>query len=340
MPDAIPMREIDSRDALRALGISAVVVNHAVAASLHGGLNLLLLISGISFARLCFGGRGDVRLISASLRFLRPLVTWSLVLCLLWFAVFGRVVWPEILLYSNWITIERVSKFPIWYTQVLVQMLVCLVVLLLLTGGVGRLRARPVPYTLVWLAVAAAIAALSQTMVDADRLADKLPHLHAWNFLLGWVFWAVLYARDPAPADRVALTALSVPLLLVMYIGLDAPGGQARAWLSTPAVLLLIWVPVLRLPRPLAHPVLLVGQAVLFVFFLHYPFILSVRNAFGGVLGPTALGALQALAGLIGPVILWAAWTAARRTWTHARRGVRKGTGSDLAAARRSLATG
>jgi hypothetical protein len=86
MPDAIPMREIDSRDALRALGISAVVVNHAVAASLHGGLNLLLLISGISFARLCFGGRGDVRLISASLRFLRPLVTWSLVLCLLWFA--------------------------------------------------------------------------------------------------------------------------------------------------------------------------------------------------------------------------------------------------------------
>jgi hypothetical protein len=35
-------------------------------------------------------------------------------------------------------------------------------------------------------------------------------------------------------------------------------------------------------PAQLAHPVLLVGQAVLFVFFLHYPFLLAVRNAFGG----------------------------------------------------------
>ena len=57
-----------------------------------------------------------------------------------------------------------------------------------------------------------------------------------------------------------------------------------RVWVADPRrTVLLIWTPVLRLPRPLAQPVLLIGQAVLFIFFLHYPFLLAVRTLLGGI---------------------------------------------------------
>ena len=159
----------------------------------------------------------------------------------------------------------------------------------------------------------------AQVAVDTDHLADKLPHLHAWNFVLGWLFWAVLHARDASGVDRAVLTVCCVPLMLVMFLGLGVPGAEMRVWVAIPATVLLIWIPVLRLPRPLAQPVLLIGQAVLFIFFLHYPFLLAVRTLLGGHLQPLALQGLQFAAGMAGPVLLWAVVTAAQRTLAHAR---------------------
>jgi hypothetical protein len=318
LSSTLPRRDIDTRDLLRAIGITAIVANHALAASVHGGLNILLLLSGLAFAQLCFGG-GDAQLVSKSLRFARPLALWSVVLCLVWFVVFGRFETAELLMVSNWITTERVSKFPIWYTQVLLQILAGLAVLLSLPGALSRMRAGPVPWSALWLAGAVLVAVAAQAMVDTDHLADKLPHLHAWNFILGWVLWALLYARTPDLRARVALSLLCLPLMVFMFLGLGVPGAEARVWIAIPATLLLIWTRSIRLPRALAHPVLLVGQSVLFIFFLHYPFILAVRNLAGAHLDPVSLDALQLAAGLIGPVLLWAVCTAAQRTLAHAR---------------------
>jgi fucose 4-O-acetylase-like acetyltransferase len=319
LSSALPLREIDSRDALRAIGITAIVANHALVTSVHGGLNVLLVLSGMAFAQLCFGGRDAGPLVARVLRFARPLAVWSVVLCLFWFALFGRFEVAEIFMVSNWITTERVSKFPIWYTQVLLQMLAGIVLLLLLPGMRDGVRRRPVRATTLWLGATALLAVASQALVDTDHLADKLPHLHAWNFVLGWVLWAVLYARQATRRDRLVLGLVCVPLMGIMFLGLDVPGATARVWVAIPAVMLLIWAPSIRLPRALAHPVLLIGQSVLFIFFLHYPFLLAVRNLAGEQLDPGPLGALQLTAGMIGPVVLWAIWTAAQRTLAHAR---------------------
>jgi hypothetical protein len=314
-----PGREIDTRDGLRALGITAVVANHAFAAPVHGGLNLLFLVSGIAFAQLCFRGRDRSALVVATMRFARPLAVWSVVLCLFWFAVFGRFEPAELLMVGNWFATERVSKFPIWYTQVMLQMLLGIVALLALPGMLERVRRAPVPGTAAWLAGAVALAVAAQFAVDTDHLADKLPHLHAWNFVLGWLFWAVLHTREASGTDRALLTACCVPLMLVMFLGLGVPGAEARVWVAIPATVLLIWAPMLRLPRPLAQPVLLIGQAVLFIFFLHYPFLLAIRNLLAEHLQPLALQSLQFAAGIAGPVLLWAVVTAAQRTLAHAR---------------------
>jgi hypothetical protein len=327
LPDASATRDVDTRDAVRAIGITAVVANHAFAAPLHGGLNLLFLISGIAFAQLCFGGRDRTGLGARVLRFARPLALWSVVLCLFWFAVFRRVEPAEILMLSNWITTERVSKFPIWYTQVLLQMLVALIALLSLPGMLGRIRAMPVAATLAWLVAAVASAAAAQMLFDTDHLADRLPHLHAWNFVLGWLIWAVLHAREAGAGDRLLLTLLCLPLMLFMFLGLDVPGAEARVWIALPGTALLIWMPTLRLPRVVAHPFLLIAQAVLFIFFLHYPFLLGVRNLAGNSLPQLALEWLQLVTGLLGPVLLWAAVTAGRRTLAHARSRQGEGAG-------------
>jgi hypothetical protein len=86
-------------------------------------------------------------------------------------------------------------------------------------------------------------------------------------------------------------------------------------------------MPTLRLPRVVAHPFLLIAQAVLFIFFLHYPFLLGVRNLAGNSLPQLALEWLQLVTGLLGPVLLWAAVTAGRRTLAHARSRQGEGAG-------------
>jgi hypothetical protein len=319
LPEPMPQRKIDSRDAVRAIGITAIVANHALAVPVHGGLNLLLLLSGLAFAQLCFGGRGDAPLVTTVLRFVRPLALWSILSCLAWFAIFGRFEAAELLMVSNWITTERVSKFPIWYTQVLLQMLAGFVLLLSIPGAVEGLRMRPVSCSLLWLGGLVLLAGGVQFLVNTDHLADKLPHLHAWNFVLGWVLWAVLYAQGPTGRERVTLSLLCLPLLIFMFLGLGVPGAEARVWVAIPAILVLIWMPSIRLPQALAHPMLLVAQSVLYIFFLHYPFILAVRNLFAAQLDPAMLGAAKFAAGLVGPVLIWAIATAAQRTFAHAR---------------------
>lgn len=321
---------MDTRDALRAFGIVAVVANHSTALSLHGGLNLLLLLSGIAFGQLCFGARDTTNIGPKIIRFARPLILTSLAFCAFWFTVFQRFEWTELLMISNWITTERVSKFPIWYPQVLFQTLVFVFLLFLIPGLVSRTIRTPIPYTAAWLTFAVGVACLAQALIDTDLFADKLPHLHAWNFVLGWVFWAVLYSRQTNAAERAILTAFCFPLLLLMFLGLDVPGAEARVWVAIPAVIALIWVPYLPMPHGLAHVTLTIAQAVLFIFFLHYPFILTVREVLGGALPQAAIDGLQFVAGVLGPVLVWVLYTAAQRTFATARR---RASGAELPSA-------
>ncbi|MEM6888581.1 MAG: acyltransferase family protein [Pseudomonadota bacterium] len=311
-------REIDSLYIVRAFAITAVVANHALTVSFAGGLNLLLLLSGIAFAQLCFNRQTEVSLPRAAVQFIRPLLIWSVVLCLFWFAVFKRFELAEMLMVSNWVTASRVSKFPIWYTQVMLQMMLAIVVLFQTFHLTPLFRRAPVLASAGALAAAAGLAIFAQGAFDSDDLKDKLPHLHAWNFVLGWLFWAVLISRQPRPGHQLLLTLISLPLLLFMFLGLDVPAADARAQVAILPAILLIWLPKIRLPFALVHPVSLISQATLYLFFLHYPFLLAVRNLLDGILPPDLVGFLQFGAAMIGPILIWAAGTATRRTLQEA----------------------
>lgn len=313
------MRDSDTHYVVRAFAICAVIVNHAVHAPLAGGLNVLLLLSGIAFAQLCFGGLDNGPIWVTALRFMRPLMLWSIVLCLFWSLVFRHVELAEILMYSNWITPSRVSKFPIWYTQALMQIMIVLVALFSGLRLTDRMRATPVWGSVFTLMLTVALASLSQWFFDMDRLGDKLPHLHAWNFVLGWLFWAVLVNRAPTAWHRGVMSLLSVALMVFMFVGLDAPAALSRVCIAIAPALLLIWCPKIRLPVAILQPTLLISQATLFLFFLHYPFILTMRNLLSDTVSPTALGFAKAVAGILGPVLIWALVTSAQRTFREAK---------------------
>lgn len=318
------VRPVDTMYVVRALGIMAVVANHtgnAIPIFGAGGLNILFLLSGMSFAAICFSpNSGDIA--RNAVRFMAPLVIGSVLLVLLWMILFRRFEPFELAMVSNWITNSRVSRFPVWYTQVLIQIMLVLVPLFLALGLTDRFRSAPLRASMVALVLTVALATVAKLLFDTDELKDKLPHLHAWNFVLGWVFWAVLKVEPPTTAHRVGLTALTLPLMAFMFVGLAYPDGAMRLATATLPVLLLIWTTKLVLPRVLSQAALLVSQATLYIFFLHYPFLIAFDRVFSKRIPEVPLDLLQLLAGLIGPIVIWAMVVASQRTYRKMQRTV------------------
>ena len=310
------MRAVDTSNVVRAFAIGAVVLNHTTLLGLGGGLNLLFLLSGMAFAELVFA-RTEKPAWEIGRDFVARLLLGSLFLCLFWFAYYRTFEPAELLMFSNWITVERVPLFPLWFTQTFLQIMIVVVALF----SVSELRVlanrRPVLFSGAALAVCAGLVTVSKLTFDTAALDDRLPHLHAWNFVLGWLFWAVLLAREPTARDRIALTCVSIALVILVFPILQLKNWEPRVFVFTVPLIFLIWSRELQLPRWIAHPVLLVSQATLMIFFLHLPVFRAVRSmlraAFGDV--PAALQFVPFAGALIGPVIIWAAVTAAVRVW-------------------------
>lgn len=316
------MRSIETVTVARAAAIVLVVANHVVfGVNLHGGLNALLVISGLSMARFGFGGttREAVR---AMLRFGARLAIPSFVLALTWQVAVGWISLPELMFYSNWLYKSRVSLFPVWYAQVVVQMLIVLVPLFLLTDMGARIARRP----LVWVAglylAGCGLALASYAVWDTTYWADKLPHLILWNLMFGWLIWAVGASGLSKNRGRWLLTAVLAGSVALLYLGVDSFGGASRAIYLPLLVLPVIWIDRLTLPAIVARLATTISQATLFIFLFHYYAFWAVWRL-GRLVGLETEAqdpVLRLGVGLAGPVLLWAGWTAALRVY---RRGYR-----------------
>lgn len=307
-------RRIETIHAVRAFGIAMVVANHAMGSlSLHGGLTLLLIVSGISFAQLGFRDT-TAQTMRAALGFLKTLVLGSMALCLVWFALRGRVDPLEIAMVANWISVDRISLFPIWYAQALLQLMAILMLAFWALDLTPKLKARPLAVTGAILAAFTAAALVSKATWYSLDLQDKLPHLIGWLFVLGWVYWALLVARPATPLARLVFSVLAVGLFYGLVKGAGIQAAMPRAAIVLGPLLLLVWVPSLNLPRAVTHAIFVVSQATLYLFFFHYPFILVAWDLADALeLGRAGGALLRSGAGFLGPILLWALVTATRR---------------------------
>ena len=268
------LHSVDTVTLVKALAISLIVANHAVLDRmfLHGGLNALLLVSGMVFASFAFQGTTAQTLQMMkrlSLRIAIPAVLLSLIwnmMTYLFSADVSEIKWLEHVLLSNWFYKSRIALFPLWYVQVLVQIMLALGLVFWLFNLTPHFKANPVRASLIALALSLGLAMLSYGLWDTASLHDKLPHLLLWNLTLGWVFWAFRSQPDYGLRSKLILSALLLGSEILIFIICGAVYGEVRIISLTLMGLLIIWIDSVSLPQILTRIVLLISQAIFFIF--------------------------------------------------------------------------
>jgi hypothetical protein len=312
----IATKRVDTLVLVKALSMLLLVANHApLGTGLHGGLNGLLLVSGISMATFAFNSNTHQTL-QAFLRFTLRLAIPSVILAFIICALKGDIRWMELGLISNWVTKQRVTLFPIWYVQCMVQLMLALGLVFWAFNLTPKLAHNPVKTASLALATTVGLALTSYALWDTVYLHDKLPHLIAWNFVFGWFYWAMLVKGERTFQARLIVTGTLLLCEVLIFILADAAFGEARILWLTLLALPLIWLDDVKLPTPLAHLMQLLGQATLYIFLLHHVFfsILIKTSQRFGYMGAEQNEWLMFAAGLTGPVLVFAAVSGLMRT--------------------------
>lgn len=285
---------------LRALAIVAVVGTHGNLFVVTGGAHLLLGLLGFNLARfqLASPDRGErVRRALAGVgRVVVPSVLW-LGGCALLVSAYP---WQTVLLVNGVLGPESWSEpaWHLWFLEALVALLLGTTVLLAVPA-VHRWEERW-PFGLP-LALAC-VGLLTRYDVVSLRGGDEIHRAHVvlWVFAAGWAA-----ARAGSAAQRGVLSAL----LVVATPGFLGDGAREAVVLG--GMLLLVWVPRLRLPRVVVRTLGVLAAASLFVYLAHwqvYPHFEDDRPLLGVVLS------------LAAGTALWAAWTTAERAVGALRR--------------------
>jgi len=151
-----------------------------------------------------------------------------------------------------------------WFIGALLWILP-MAVLILRMERVAQWRAR---WPFGWAAGAtAATFALAVWLVPDARPSSLFsPWAVLWVFFLGWAVWEARSGRQ-----RMFVSAMSLALVAVTF-------SESRLGVIAAGLLLLIWVPRLRLPRPVVVAVAAVAQASLFIYLVHWQVLDVARN--------------------------------------------------------------
>ena len=282
---------IETNIILRAIAITVVVADHADLTDLAGGAFLLLMIAGANLARFQSEALFAGRLIQPIFSLLRNLVTPYLIVAIafqLWKREFDLGI---LLLFSNLITPDVPSIFPVWFIDLLVQVILGFS-LLFVVRPIRKFAARA-PWEFGLLASAIGIIARIgiSSIWDTAYLFDRVPHMLFWIFTLGWT---VQFAQSKQ--QRVITTIILwaiVPVLASLnhtYAGWMLGGGT-----------LLLWLPTVSVPQIVKSPVQILGAATYYIYLFHMIFIHVVRNV-AEIPSPW----LNTAAGLFGGLLVWA----------------------------------
>jgi hypothetical protein len=303
--------------AVRAVALICIVAVHSGAHFLSGSSMLLLILSGLSFAR--FNWSDDGRKVCASILRLTikiVLPTWVMLSAI--FAYRHEINWGVLFLYDNLIHPTRVSWWlPAWYLQVLLQIFAVMGLVSLIPGVAAFANARRylAGMILFWASVAAyAVFALTAMPHQLDY--DSLPIYFAWVFAFGWLVAAARTPGEKLSAYMSLLAGLAVIVTAAARVGDFSLREYGRYWLilGTP---ILLWAPAVYVPRVVGVIAGLLAQATLFIYLFHWPIADFYKIAFRMDL---AFGAhnspLRFFAGFLTSILLWVLWES---TWRALR---------------------
>lgn len=323
---------VDTVILAKACAMVLMVANHSTLAhilfdfsSLSGGLNAMIVISGISMATHAFqhDTKSTLRaFLRSGLRLAIPCLGAGIVLGSIRLIHTSHDITiyeflTQLTLLSNWLHMKQIIPFPIWYIQAVIQMLAGLAFIFMLTDLTPRMLKSPIKVCGLFLIGSATLALISYSVWDTSHLGDRLPHQLLWQFVLGWLVWAMQKELGWTLHSRVSLTAILLASAVLLFVLTNVNDDLSRALWMVLILLPVIWARRVPLPRPLVHIVHLLAQAVFAIFLLHM-FVFSLVEKpllYLGFDQPVLIAGTKLMAGLIVPVLLWAASAALIRVW-------------------------
>ncbi|OLP02600.1 AMP-dependent synthetase [Mycolicibacterium porcinum] len=282
---------VETSVALRAAAIVLIVGSHAELFALWGGAHILLGVAGYNFGRFCLTPVPR----STRLRHLRNTIAWIALPAIAWVAVALAVTddyhASNLLLANKFLgPPDSMTAGRLWFVEVLVWILVALTAVCALPRADRLERRRPFAFAAAFLALG--------LVLRYDLPGFGLGR-EAWFTVLAFWFFAAGWAAAKATAtwQRMIVTA-------VLAIGLHGYfGNTGRETLVLAGFALLIWLPALRCPAPVAIGCGLLAEASLYTYLTHY----QVYPLFGE---HRVLGVLAAL--VVGVVLTYLANVAQR----------------------------
>jgi len=249
---------LETSVALRALAIVLIVGSHAELFELWGGAHLLLGIAGYNFGRFCLTPLPR----PSRVRHLRNTIGWIALPSVIW-VVIALVITddytPTNLLLANKFLgpHDSMTAGRLWFVEVLVWTLAALAVLFWLPL-VDRLERRwPFAVAVAFLVVGLAL--------RYDVLGLGLGR-DAWFTMLAFWFFAIGWAA--AKASTTLQGALVTGTLAVSLHGyFDSTFREAFVLVG---LILLIWLPTIRVPAALTVATGILAEASLYTYLVHY----------------------------------------------------------------------
>lgn len=289
---------IETNIILRALAIFVVVADHAALMDFAGGAFLLLMIAGANLGRFQSEALFQGRLIQPIFSLLKNLVTPYLIISIAYQLWKRELDLGVLFLVSNFINPEVTSIFPIWFINLLVQVILGFSLLFVIEPIRRFAAVSPWEFGLTTTMLGVLAKVEISSIWDTTYLYDRVPHMLFWIFALGWTI-QFAHTKQQKVATTMTLWAI-VPILVALH-------HTYAVWMLIGGTLLL-WLPTVSIPQIIKSPLQILGAATFYIYLFHMIFIHFVSNV-----AHNENPWLNTAAGVLGGILVWAGVQAVQR---------------------------
>ena len=276
-------RAVETSVALRALAIVTIVATHSDLLHLLGGAHVLLAIIGFNLGRFQIGEQSRRQRVRAMVRAVARVVVPSVLVIGTVAVTSDEITWRQAALitsFTEWDWSE--PRWSYWFIEALALSTLVLAALLAVPA-VDRASRR-------WPFALPVVLTIALTPGRFDLLHIPGDHVHRLNGMLWLVTLGWAISKSRTTTQRLVVTALAVWLAPGFFL----VGGPIRPAYLLVGLLLLIWLPHVRLPSVAAWLVGVLAASSLWIYLLHW----RVYPAFE-VSSPVLATALSLVVGVV-----------------------------------------